>query len=283
MDKEKKQLHLDNTGLEIALIFCKYFLHINDLHFGLWAPKMEKTISNLPKAMEKHTNNIISNIPEETKSVLISGGDTGPLAEKLMSIGYTVDYVSHKPVIINLMRKRLNNKLHIFECRFEDLETEKKYDLILFRETFKKINTDRCLNKCLKLLNKNGNILICDLFQKETGDKNPFGETLKLSHVYSEISKYPFNIIHNIDITEKTAPTMDILNDILLNVGDPVFSSILSFLKNKYAPLFKLIHFKYKNKLEKLTARYFSGELSAERFSFFHSYRLMIINKKSKK
>lgn len=280
MIKEEKK-HSDETGLQIVLILCKYFLQIDDLHFGLWTPKLKKTISNLPRAMEKYTNHLISHIPEGTRSVLIAGGDTGHFAEKLVSMGYTVDYVSHKPIMTKLVSERLNDRSHIFECCFKDLKTARTYDLILFRETFKKMSPDICMDKCLKLLNKNGNILICDLFQKDTGDKNPFGETLKLSQTYSEISKYPFEITRDIDITDKTSPTMDILNDILLNVGAPVFNLLLLFLKNKYAQLFKLIHFRYKNKLENLTARYFSGGLNAERFSFFHSYRLVVINKKS--
>lgn len=278
MNKRKK-VDSREIGLEIGLIFGKHFLKTEYLHYGYWTDEINRDIFNLPKAQVNYANFIISHIPEVTKTILDVGCGAGKFALTLINMGYQVDCVSPSSLLTEHARSLLGNKSHIFECGYEELQTERRYDMILFSESFQYVNLEKALQNSLKFLNDSGYLLICDFFRTDAEGESIFKVGHKLVKFYDIISQYPFKSIKDIDITEQTAPTVEIVDNLLINIGLPVWNLIIYFLNNNYPLFSRIIQWKYKKKIEKINRRYFSGAINAENFATFETYRLLLYKK----
>ena len=58
--KKRKKYDSRETGLEIGLLFAKYFLKIEHLHYGFWTDELSIELHNLPKAQDNFSHFIIS-------------------------------------------------------------------------------------------------------------------------------------------------------------------------------------------------------------------------------
>jgi SAM-dependent methyltransferase len=135
MKKTEKGLSRE-VGLEIGSICGRYFLKLEDLHYGYWSNGLAVDITNLHIAQANYTKFLISHIPDGVKTILDVGFGTGGITKKLLELGYQVDCVSPSVFFVEQGRKLLGEDIKIFECQYEEVETEKRYDLILFAESF---------------------------------------------------------------------------------------------------------------------------------------------------
>ena len=135
MKKDKKTISRE-IGLEIGSICGKYFLKLDHLHYGYWTKDLEVDITNVHVAQENYANFLISNIPEGVKKILDVGCGSGQTAEKLIVMGHKVDCVSPSHFLARQTHELLGNSSHVFECSYEDLQTENRYDVILFKGVF---------------------------------------------------------------------------------------------------------------------------------------------------
>jgi SAM-dependent methyltransferase len=101
-------------GLEMGLIFGKHFFKTEHMHYGYWTNDLELDLANLPKAQENHSDFLISNIPENAKSILDVGCGVGKLAQKMTSSGYHVDCLSPSRTLAKHARKLLGDRSQIF-------------------------------------------------------------------------------------------------------------------------------------------------------------------------
>jgi SAM-dependent methyltransferase len=276
--KTKKNLSRE-VGLEIASICGRYFLKLEDLHYGYWTPDLPVDIVNLQKAQDNYTQFLISNLPDGIHTILDVGFGTGAVARRLIERKYKVDGVSPSSFFADQGRQLLGEQVNIFECRYEDLQTEKRYDLVLFSESFQYIHLEMALEKTSRLLNDGGYMLISDVFRKEMEGKRHQKGGHRLDKFRELIKNCPFEPLHDIDITELTAPTIDILADALKKVGEPVVRSGLRFFSGRYPIAFKLFTWKYRKQLTKASQKYFNGERTGENFRKFKSYRLLLYRK----
>ncbi|HUW19423.1 MAG TPA: class I SAM-dependent methyltransferase [Sedimentisphaerales bacterium] len=280
MERAKKHLSRE-VGLEIGSICGKYFLKLEDLHYGYWTDGLEVDISNLHIAQENYSKFLISHIPEAVKTILDVGCGTGGLARRLVEMGYEVDGVSPSPFFAAQGRDLLGGQTNIFECRYEELQTQKRYDLALFSESFQYLGMETALEKTCRFLNPGGYMLICDVFSKDIEGKGLQRGGHKLSKFRQVMTKYPFEPVEDLDITEETAPTIDIMGDVLRNVGEPIFHLGLRFLADRYPVAFKFLRWKYGKQVNKMREKYFNGDRTGETFKNFKSYRLVLCRKAS--
>lgn len=263
-------------GLEIATICGKHFLNLEHLHYGYWTKDLNIDLAHLPAAQENYTNFLLSNIPDGVKSILDVGCGMGQIAKKLTDAGYKVDCVSPSSFLAQQARTLLQGKSEIFECCYEQLHTEKRYDLVLFSESFQYIAPDDAIQKTLALLNPNGQMLICDIFKLDNPEKSPISGGHNLQKFFDVISKYPLCEVRNLDITDQTAPTRDIEDQLCKEVAGPVANLLGKLLDSRYPLLSKILKWKYRKKLEKLRQKYLSGRRTGENFKKFKSYRLLL-------
>lgn len=278
MKKDKKKISRE-IGLEIGSICGKHFLKLDHLHYGYWTDGLKVDIANVHIAQENYADFLISHVPEGRKTILDVGCGSGQIARKLIGMGYKVDCVSPSHFLAGKVRELLGNSSHVFECSYEQLQTENRYDVILFGESFQYIDIEEGLRKTVSLLNPDGYMLACDIFRKSTLGKSSMSGGHPLDIFHNIVSEYPLRLIKDLDITEETAPSVDVLNDAFKKAVHPTVILTQQLLENRYPFASKLVKLLYRKKISKINKKYFSGEKTGENFKKLKSYRLLLYKK----
>jgi SAM-dependent methyltransferase len=268
------------VGLEIGSVCGKYFLKLEHLHYGYWTDGLDADISNLYLAQDNYVKFLIAHIPEGVRSILDVGCGTGGITKRLLDLGYEVDGVSPSSFFAEQVSTLLGTRAEIFECRYEELETDKRYDLTLFAESFQYMDLVQALEKTFDLLNDGGHMLICDVFRTDVAGKSRQGGGHKLSQFYDLVAECHFEPVEDVDITQQTAPTIEIFEGALGVLGPPILRSVQRFMRGRYPILSRFLNWKYRNQLEKKHQKYLEGGRGAEEFKTFKTYRLLLYRKR---
>ena len=193
--------------------------------------------------------------------------------------GYEVDCVSPSPYLTNYARGLLGPDVTIFECRYEDLKTDRKYDLVLCSESFQYLHLEAALEETLARLNPSGHLLICDFFTIPADTKSPISGGHRLENFYQVLGGYPLQILLDQDITKETAPSLDLMDSLLREVIQPIWNAVAYYTRSNAAWLAWGVSKIYRKKIEKIHRKYFSGGTSGASFSKHKSYRLMLLQK----
>ena len=266
------------VGLDLSITLAKYFLKTDYLHYGYWTDDLALDISNLAKAQENHSRFLMAHLPEKIKTILDVGCGTGKLASVLTEKGYQTDCVAPSRLLTDYARAMLGEG-HVFTSRYEDFQTENRYDLILFSESFQYVVVPAVWDKTLNLLNQNGYLLIMDFFKTDAEGVSPLGGGHDLKGFYDTVARLPFQPIKDIDITKETAPNLDLIDDFLTKAGVPAWRSVLGFLASEMPVLFKVLNWQFRKKLDNIERKYCSGTRNAKNFARFKSYRLLLYQK----
>ena len=277
---KRKKVDSKEVGLELGLVLGRYFLKTDDLHYGYWPEDLEADVVNFPKAQKNYSDFIFSHIPDNVHRILDVGSGSGNFAKRLIEKKYLVDCVSPSKYLTNQIREKLGDSANIFPCIYEEVQTDERYDLILFSESFQYIKIKEALDKSLSLLNNKGYVLICDFFKTDTEGKSPLGGGHSLSKFQEILSQFSFEEIENIDITKETAPTIQILDDFLSKVGFPFRDMLSRYFQSNYSGFTKFLNWKFKDRFEKIDRVYFSGSMNSGAFRKYKSYRLFLYRKK---
>ncbi|OGS19868.1 MAG: hypothetical protein A2252_05000 [Elusimicrobia bacterium RIFOXYA2_FULL_39_19] len=268
-------------GLDLGIILSKYFFKTEHLHYGYWTKDLEVDPFNLAKAQDNHTNFIVSNIPDGTKTILDVGCGIGKLSQRFISLGYKPECVSPSKLLTKYAREILGGDILIHECKYEDLHTDKRYDLIVFSESYQYVDLVKSFENSLKYLNTGGHILICDFFKTDAKGESALGGGHHLKEFYETAKRYPLKMLKDIDITREAAPNLKLIDDFLTKVGVPVWQALLDYMDKKSPFVSKIIKWKFRKKIDKINKKYFSGTRNAENFAIFKSYRLFLFKKEA--
>jgi SAM-dependent methyltransferase len=272
MSKKNRKVDSKEVGLEVGLILFKYFLNTEYLHYGYFSNGLATEVQNLAQAQINYAEFLKGNIPSGTKTILDVGCGSGRFALELSNSGYQLDCVSPGTILTDHARTLLGNKCHIFNCKFEDVVTDKKYDMIMFSESFQYINMDASFTNALKFLNPGGHIMICDFFKTDPENKSMLGGGHHYHEYVEIVKKYPVTLVTEKDITKETAPTIDLVNRLSTEVIHPIYKLLFLLLEDRYAWVAKLIRWKYKKKLEKMEKKHFRGERNGANFMKYKKY-----------
>jgi len=245
------------------------------------------TNKELREAQENYLGICLNSVPEGVKTVLDIGCGTGEMIHRLANKGYSVDGLVPDELLIKKIKEKVpGTEVHL--SRFEHFKDySKKYDLLLFMESFGYIkDMDVCLNNCLSLLNSGGYILITDFFSKDKKDvysKN-FHSLQEFKKKFVEHDQ--LELVTHQDMTPNTVPTMRFTYHMCTEYFKPlveVFAdSIHSSLTRKRPFLYKMLT---KFFGEKLIAKYKkrSGQLKQIDPDYYKeacSYDLFLLKKK---
>lgn len=276
---KKRKVDSKEVGLEIGLILFKYFLNSEYLHYGLFSDGLPTEVANLAKAQVNYAEFLKSKIPTEVKSILDVGCGSGKFAQELISCGYDIDCVSPGTILTEHARKKLNGNAEIFQKKFEDVVTDKKYDMIMFSESFQYINMDASFTKSLAFLKPDGHIMICDFFKTNAEGISQLGGGHNFNEFKEVVKKYPVKIIEEQDITNETAPTIDLVNKLSLEVIMPVYHLLFMLLEDRFPLVARFVKWKYKKKLAKIQNKHFKGERTGKNFKHFKIYQFYLFQK----
>lgn len=267
---------MPELGLELALIIAQFLLKTDDLHYGYWADGVTVEAANLKAAQEAHSAEIMRSIPPGVRTILDVGAGVGVLAQRLKEAGYAVDCVSPSAYLSGKIRERLGSDTTVFDTRFESLETDCRYDLVLFSESFQYIKLEQALPTVRKFLRPHGHLLICDFFRLPMPERGPFGGGHPLQAFYDRIAECRFATRLDRDITAQTAPNLDLTQDFFFTVVQPIKDRLCGFLRSHYNLPYRLVRWTLRKPLRHLNGKYFSGTRTGANFARYKSYRLML-------
>lgn len=270
------------VGLEIIYLILRHHPGSHHLHYGYWDKGLEPTIANLPKAQEAYCEFILSHIPEGTRSILDVGCGVGALSRYLQDAGYEVECISPSRAFGRYAKELLDEGTLIHECYYEDFEPQRQYDLVLFSESFQYVKVKEALEQTAKVMKDDGHLLICDFFKTGAPGKSPMGGGQRLPRFWNAIKEQSLELVEDIDITDKTAPTMKIVNDALIAVASPARDLLFDFLHKRHPFLTKFFEWSFRKKLKKVERKYFSGQRDPATFAMYKTYRLFVFGKAGK-
>ena len=120
---KKNKIKSNIIGLDIGLVFGRFFLNTEDLHFGCWHKNEKPSVQNFAQAQNNHSQLIIDSIPKKSCKILDVGSGSGNLALKLLNLGYKVDCVIPSKYLAKAVKEKIHNNGKIHICKFENLNS----------------------------------------------------------------------------------------------------------------------------------------------------------------
>lgn len=265
----------------MAAICGKHFLKLEHLHYGYWTSDLPVEMANLHEAQKRHADFLISHIPGGVRTVLDVGCGTGQTAKRLTEMGLRVDCVSPSASLAARARSLLTEASNVFECPYEELDIQQRYDLILFSESFQYIRLEKAIEKSFTLLGPGGYLLIFDVFKTSSNGHVGVGGGHKLGEFYKQMAAYPFELVADLDVTEQTAPNLDLLDDTMKSVVGPVLDESLAFLSGRYPLTVRFLRWKYRKKIQRTYEKYFNGQRRGDFFRRLKTYRLLLYRRQT--
>lgn len=244
-----KQNITEFDGLDLELFFCTEILKLNSLHYGYWE-EIEKlteasnklTLACLRGGQQKYTDMLVEAIPENVKSILDVGCGIGDVARKLSKLEYDVTAISPDSNHAKYFQTHLP-KLTFLQTKFEDLNIDNKFDLILMSESQNYFPTEIGFRQCASFLSSEGYLLVAGMFRKD--DNSKIAEIPNTIEDYIKIAqKHDLSLTENVDITQNILPTINFIYESMQNYVEPSakmlnqFISSISPLKTAFVKFF---------------------------------------------
>lgn len=276
MARKQKAMNSREVGLVIGLRFGKFFFKSDDLHYGFWPDDLPVTTENLAKAQELHSQLILKAIPAGIKRILDVGCGGGALAKRLREEGYHVDCVSPSGPLTQHAQNVLGPETRIIQGRFEDVQLDETYDCILFSESYQYVKLPAGFAQIRRFLRPGGYLLICDFFRRNPGDRGPIRGGHLWERFQEHIQQHPFTCMLDQDITKETARNYELMNALMTEVGEPVWSLVFAYCRANYPRASRFAERLFRKRIAKLEDKYFSGKRTPEVFAEYKSYRLLV-------
>lgn len=262
---------------DYSLRLYRDVLDLEHLHFGLWENGDSLTIDNFRRAQERYTDRLVGMIPETTRTVLDVGCGTGALAAKLLSRGYQVDALSPCEYQERLVRERLGEEVPFHRTRFEDLQVERQYDLVLMSESSQYIKMRLCFKKAKEVLQPDGHLLVADYFRLR--DTRYYRSSRVDALFMAQAEEDGFEVVASEDITEGVLPTLRLGKQLFERFALPVVEVAQEYAHREYPRWTRLVKRLFRKRLEKLHHYIYAKapeRLDADRFRQEVRYKILL-------
>ena len=265
---------------ELGLILGTRLLKTRDLHYGLWSDGLEVRVSNLPEAQRRYSEHMIAHIPGGTRTILDVGCGTGGLAEQLIGRGFQVTCISPSPELTRMARERLGPDVPIHETTFEAFATDLRFDVVMFSESFQYIPLRESLPRAVGLVQPGGHVLVSDFFRTDAPGESALRGGHDLRKFYEALAEQPLDILSDEDITEQTAPNLDLVDAVITDYARPLYDACGYYLRHNRPWLYKLGRWLLRRRLERIAFKYFSHSRSAAAFRTHKNYRTLLLRRR---
>lgn len=281
---------------ELGLILGQQILNVDDLHYGYWNDELELSFANLPEAQRRYTEKLLEAFPpaSDTRRVLDVGCGTGNTMAALIQRGYRVDGMIPSASLARIVRERLSalsspggaeNDAQVFECKLEEFDTtahSRKYDVILFSESFQYMAMEESFPVLERILLPGGRIIICDFFRTVHDQDGAAGDHAisgghPLKEFHEQVERRGYRIEMDRDITKHMSPNFKLVNDLLMLKTKPVLETCSLYLGSRYPRSWRFLKWVFRKRWKKLDYKYLSGLRSPETFEKYKSYRMIVL------
>lgn len=224
---------VDFAGWDIELFFATEILRLRSLHYGYWEDPQKKTLTlkDLRQAQADYTQKLFSFIPDGIKTVLDVGAGIGDNARELLRRGYRVTALSpdknHRRYFEDMPKERLT----FHNVRFEDFESEERFDLVLLSESLNYFNWDIGLEQCHRYTKEGKYLLVAAIFRRFEGlaleEPFPKDKPFRFEQIpyVNMAASWGFVLQDALDITENVTPTLELIHLALQKYGWPLHMS----------------------------------------------------------
>jgi 2-polyprenyl-3-methyl-5-hydroxy-6-metoxy-1,4-benzoquinol methylase len=167
----------------------------------------------------------------------------------------------------------VGNRAVVHLAKFEEFELDRKFDLILFSESFLFMKADQALAKAESMLNPGGHILISDIFRVPSDTKSPIGGGQDIRRYQALMAASRFTMVKDTDMTKQIAPTFDLLNIAYQEAIMPAYALILAKMEASNPWVMKFVRWKWRKKIARLEDKHFTGKRTGAHFCVHKSYR----------
>lgn len=224
MPSKRGKIDTKSLGLEIGVSMAKFLTGRENLHYGLWEGGLEPCAGNLLEAQQAYTTKLLGMLPPGSLSVLDVGGGAGETARELAELGHEVEIVVPSAFLAERCRANAPSAA-VHQCRFEEFDSGRRFDVVLFSESFQYIPIGIALRKSAEMANGDGSVLIADCFRTEafaqdhSRSKGLVGGGHQLSAFRAATDESPFEAVSEVDVTEGVAPSVELEQDFLNLIG----------------------------------------------------------------
>lgn len=272
---KKDKINFSDIGLRLALDLWG----MDDLHFGWW-DGLEVIHKNIPAAQKQYIEKIAAHIPEGVQTILDVGCGIGNVALYLREKGYQLECLAPDPKLIEKARERLGDRTQVHISRFEDFETDHRYDLVLMSESCQYIKSGPGLAQAAKFLKPGGTLLAADVFRhlpwpREKPYISKAGHNI--DRFLNSAKENGFTVEERVDITDHVGPTLDLYDDFLQGKVIPIAEAVVEALGRGYPFTTRILGWIWGAKLKFVRKKYRHQDLKT--FREYRKYLLLRFRK----
>jgi SAM-dependent methyltransferase len=266
-----KSVELDLTALMSEVMFGHGYAHYGYFPDGVPEVLSASAMGAAQHAYFERLEAAIRTVPGGVTRVLDVGSGTGANARALIERGYQVACVSPSAQMNEMARAKLPEGTVVTDARFETFDTETRFDICLFAESFHYINLEAGLRQAARFAEKG--VVIFDYFRRPGHEHRDGTRGTHADFCDALVRQGAFEIVSDEDLTEAITPTFVIHEHLKNEKIAPFVQRFRAALKSEYPWRAWALEKMLGRSLDKLGRK--TGR--AVSFGREHEYRLIVL------
>jgi MPBQ/MSBQ methyltransferase len=268
----------DLAALNPELMFVTNILKLESLHYGYWEEPERLDLEGLRQAQKRFTRSLMDFIPNQVNTVLDVGCGIGDVSLALAERGYEVTAISPDENHGKFFGLSNNGHIKFHNVKFEDLDLEERFDLIIMIESQNYFDADEGFAQCRRYLNPGGSILVSGMFRQNNAK---VFEVCNIERDFIEkANSFGLLLTKSLDITENILPTLELAYQSYEDIKtllEAIFNNHLDISTHRKLNLLRFVFMKEFRRLKNLQA-YYQNRLDPQVFREHVKYKRLLFN-----
>ena len=174
------------------------------LHYGIF----ENASDTIATAQQRSTDLIMERLPPPPATILEVGSGVGTTLAHLVKSGYDAIGITPDIKQIAMIRERHGDDVRVFATPFEQFESDRKFDCVLFQESAQYIDAAALFGRAKELTN---HVVVADEFALQPIDEPGALHSLERFLILAEV--HGFQKKEEADLSMRARPSIDYFID----------------------------------------------------------------------